>query len=179
MGSASMSRTNKLKLLGSASAFAFVTVLGGAVDAAPLLSPVAPAVHSVARQAIGRGDPLVELALRSGGQLTAERIAALLPAVIGPLSAEKAEMLPALMEAIRGLGLGGDAEAAALETMTGLIAEAGLQDGDAARLMHAVADRFTARIQLARVQNGGKDRDGGKDRHNDNHHDRGHGSYRG
>jgi hypothetical protein len=178
-----MSRTNKLKLFGGASIFALAAALGGTVEAAPVSSPsLAAAVHSEASKAISAGDPLVELTLRCGGHLTPEKMAALLPSVIGPITAEKAEMLPRLMGAIRGLGVGHDVEAVALETMTSLIADAasGLDEGRASQLVIDVADRFAAKVQLAKVQNNpgtGKASDTGKSKNHNN--DRGNGTYSG
>lgn len=176
-----MSRTSKLKLFGGASAFALAVALGGAAMAAPMVSPdLAPVGRAEAGRPIGAGDPLVELMLRSGGRPTAARMSALLPSIIGPMTAGKAAALPALMEGIRGLGLGRDIEAAALDAMTGLVAGAGLEEGQAARLMSEIADRFSAKLQLAKVQNNnGTGKAGDKGKENNNNNGRGNGTYSG
>ena len=56
-----MSRRNKLRLLGGASALAFALAVGGGADAAPVVPiHLAPAGHSEASRAVLAGDPLVE-----------------------------------------------------------------------------------------------------------------------
>jgi glycosyltransferase involved in cell wall biosynthesis len=70
------------------------------------------------------GNPVVELMLRSRGHLTRQSVETILPSIVGPLTIEKAKALPYLMKDIRELGVGADVEAAALRTLTGLIADA-------------------------------------------------------
>ena len=181
-----MSRSSKLKLFGGASMIAFGVALAGTAQASPaIMQHFAPAIRagSPTTEALYVGDPLVELTLRSGGRVTAESVAALLPALVGPLTAESAGSLPALMEGIRGLGVARDIEVAAMHSLTGLIADAAgatLNQTTAARLMTEVTERFAATLQLAAVQNNpgtGNASDLGKS-HNHNN-GRGNGTYSG
>jgi glycosyltransferase involved in cell wall biosynthesis len=70
------------------------------------------------------GNPVVELMLRSQGRPTSQSVEEFLPSIVGPLTIERAEALPSLMKDIRELGIGAEVQAAALRTLTGLIADA-------------------------------------------------------
>src|SRR6266404_5078887 len=104
-----MSRSSKLRLVGGASTIALAVALGGTAHAnvfIPRDLPLEGQGRAVATEAVYTGDPLIELTLRSRGRLTTQSIAEILPLVVGPLTVEKAEALPALMEGLRSMGLG-------------------------------------------------------------------------
>jgi hypothetical protein len=181
-----MSLSIKFKLLGGASALALAVAIGGVAPAsAATFRHFAPEVgsHGAATTSVYVGDPLIELTVRSGGRLTAESVAVIIPTLVAPLTAESASNLPAFMEGIRGLGVAPEVEFAALRTLTGLIADATgstLDEENAARLVTEIAERFPVKVQLAAVQNNpgtGKASDQGKSKNHNN--GRGNGTYSG
>ncbi len=139
------------RLLASASALA---VSAGLLATPPSATPVArPAAWQVLpSEPLRSSDPVVELALRLGGQGTADVVSGELRALLTPLSPERIEQLPRLVRDLRGLGLSARAQEAAEATLIELLASADPPLSD--RQLDELAAAFASgpeRIHLAAV----------------------------
>lgn len=111
------------RLLASASALAVSAgLLAGPASSTPDAAPPAGLEHSNA--SLRSSDPVVELALRLGGQRTVDAVSGELRAMLTPLTPERVEQLPALVRDLRSLGLSVRAQDAAEATLMELLANA-------------------------------------------------------
>ncbi len=111
------------RLLASASALA----VSAGLLAAPASATPDPALAAGQEQSnapLRSSDPVVELALRLGGQRTADVVSGELRAMLTPLTPERVEQLPALVRDLRGLGLSARALEAAEATLMEVLASA-------------------------------------------------------
>jgi len=175
-----MTRTARL-LCGISALAMSAGVWGVAHASAPATEGMSQGSAAIAVQAPRTSDPLIEVMLRSQGQLTPQSVAAFLPAAVGPVTPERAQAMPEIMRNVRALGVGKDVEAAALQTLVNLISSAAgntLDNEAAAKLKLQMSDQVTPLIQLAKVQNNngtGKASDNGKEHNNNKGH--GNGTY--
>lgn len=111
------------RLLASVSALAVSAgLLAGPASATPDDASAAEQEHSGAPPV--SGDPVVELALRLGGQRTADAVSGELRAMLTPLTPERVEQLPALVRDLRSLGLSARAQDAVEAALVELLADA-------------------------------------------------------
>jgi hypothetical protein len=111
------------RLLASVSALAVSAgLLAGPASATPDAASAAERERSSAP--LRSSDPVVELALRLGGQRTAEAVSGELRAVLTPLTPERVEQLPALVRDLRSLGLSARAQETVEATLVELLADA-------------------------------------------------------
>jgi hypothetical protein len=174
------------KLLSGVSALAIAVGLGGTASASVSrdLDPAADVQENrIGVDVTQRGDPVIELMRRSGGQITAESVKTFLPTIFTPMTRDSAEALPEVMRNIRRMGLGSEVQEAALRTMSDLIAEAAdgvLDEETATRLTIEIADEFAGPVQYAKVQfNPGTGKASDQGKANNNNNGRGNGTYTG
>jgi hypothetical protein len=133
---------NRKKLLGGVSAAAVAAGLGIAAVAG-VTAGQPPERSQVAEAAPRAADALVELMLRAGDPPTAAAMTHAVRAMYGQLTLEQVDGLPTLIRGLRGLGLGGEIEAAATDTLLELVAASGLSldDGQLEALAVALSAR--------------------------------------